>query len=75
MIEKGGVKMPKLDFTAIYLAREGISTNNDNSDDNDSDDNDSDNDDIRQAAICIQKQFRRRKVLCIFTPSTHFCIV
>lgn len=35
MIEKGGVKMPKLDFTAIYLAREAISSHNENSNESD----------------------------------------
>ena len=37
MIEKGGIKIPKLDLTTIYLQREVVSTNNDNSQDNGTD--------------------------------------
>jgi len=38
MIDKGGIKIPKLDFTSIYLSREVVSTQNDNSNEDGSDD-------------------------------------
>ena len=29
MIDKGGIKIPKLDFTSIYIQREVVSSQND----------------------------------------------
>lgn len=40
MIEKGGVKIPKLDFTSIYIQREVVSSQNDNDSNEDGDDSD-----------------------------------
>lgn len=37
-IDKGGIKIPKLDLTSIYLQREVVSSNNDNSNEEGSDD-------------------------------------
>ena len=38
VIEKGGVKIPKLDLTSIYIQREVSSSQNDNDDSNSDDD-------------------------------------
>lgn len=36
MIDKGGVKIPKLDLSSIYIQREVVSSNNDNDEESDS---------------------------------------
>lgn len=38
MIERGGVKIPKLDFTSIYIQREVVSSHNGEQEDDDSND-------------------------------------
>lgn len=38
MMDKGGVKIPKLDLSSIYIQREVVSSNNENEDDTGSDD-------------------------------------
>ena len=35
MIDKGGIKIPKLDFSSIYIQREVVSSHNDNDEDSD----------------------------------------
>lgn len=40
MIEKGGIKIPKLDLTSIYMQREVVSSQNDE-DESDEEDNES----------------------------------
>jgi hypothetical protein len=41
VIEKGGIKIPKLDLTSIYIQREVVSSQNDNDDSNSDEENES----------------------------------
>ena len=40
-MDKGGVKIPKLDFTSIFIQREVVSSQNENEDSNSDEDNES----------------------------------
>lgn len=44
MIEKGGVKMPKLDFSTIFIQREGGGSSHNDSDENGADEDEEESD-------------------------------